>query len=187
MVNPFAFISSAFTQLNQQKKYMVLGGILGTLILFFAFLSYRHFSIIADYKQRFQRVNELRKQAKVLLEKNEQVKRQQEYVQDIITKDRTFRIKEFFISTLQELGLARFSSKDPVVREPEDIDEQFAEITLDASFAGLTMKEVATLLFALEKNERIYCKEITITKALKTPTLDVSLLIATLQEKVEAV
>ena len=55
------------------------------------------------------------------------------------------------------------------------------EIKLDVSFGDINMKELVELLYKIEQNERVYTKDLKITKNLKKPSIDVSMVIATFE------
>ncbi len=50
-----------------------------------------------------------------------------------------------------------------------------------SAFAAMTMQQLVDLLYKIEQNERVYTKDLKITKKSKSPTIDVSLVIATLE------
>ena len=57
----------------------------------------------------------------------------------------------------------------------------YTEIKLDVGLSGLNMKQLVDLLYKIEQNERVYTKDLKIIKNLKSPTIDVTLVIATFE------
>lgn len=133
-------------------------------------------------ERRIRKINQLREQAKGILTRHAIVKKQQAEVDTILERDGSFKIKEFFTTALARLGLAGQLNKQPEVTDPQDLGNGYSEIKLDASFSGISTQQLVDILYQIEENERIYTKEVIVTKAAKSPTLDLALVIATLQK-----
>lgn len=173
-------------ELEQKQIIQYLAFIIGLLLFLFGLILYFHTSKVLQLQKEFRRVNHQRIQARNLLEKHTAVKQQKIEVDTILLQDKTFKIKEYFSSILKEMNLQNKLSKDPEVAIPQDLDNGYTEIKLDVGFTNMNMKELAEIIYNIEKNRRIYTKELVITKALQTPTIDVTLIIATLQPKIES-
>jgi hypothetical protein len=174
-------IKDYITEIDIQKMYRFMIIILFIVIIVVGFLFYNYMSRTHEWEKKIKRINQLRTQTRELLEKNEIVKQQKAYVEEILAEDKNFTLKNYFISLVQELQLGSTLTKDPTVSKPEVIDTDYAEIKLDASFSNINTKQLSQLLENLENNKRISLKELSITRALKTPSIDVTLVIATLQ------
>lgn len=176
-------IKNFFDELEKKefRRYSMLffGIIIGSIVLFF----YMHNQKINRLQKELKKINRQRVQARGLLEKHTVVQQQKIEVDEILVQDKTFKIKEFFTRTVSEIGLNDKLSKEAEVSEPQDLENGYSEIKLDASFTKMNMKELCDLMYTIEKNRRIYTKELAITKALQSPTIDVTLVIATLQPK----
>ena len=72
------------------------------------------------------------------------------------------------------------------VTDPQDLGNGYSEIKLDASFSGLSTRQFVDLLYRIEQSERIYTKEVVLVKAPKSSSLDLTIVIATLQSKIAA-
>lgn len=156
--------------------FVVLFGLVGTWWYF-------HTSRIDGLIKKLASVNSLRLRTKKILAEHEQVKQQQQEVTTILEKEKNFKIVEYFNAVLRDLGLQSLNSKQPVITE-EDLQNGYTEIKLDAGFTGMNTKQLSELLFKIEQNERVFTKELNITKSMKSPTIDVSLVIATLQPRI---
>lgn len=127
-------------------------------------------------------INKMRRQAKTILQKNILVEQKKREVESILTEDPSFKIKEFFDGTLEEVQLSKKSTKEPEVGSPRNLNNGYSEIKLEASFSEITMQDITELLLALEKNPRIFTKDLVMSRN-KTngKTLDATVTIATLQ------
>lgn len=129
------------------------------------------------------KINKLRVESVELINKFQEVRAQQEYVSDLLTKDKDFRIKEFFDTMVKELFLERNEGNTASLSDPVDVGNEYDEIQLGAQFTSITTKQVCEILEKIEKNKLVYVKELTLTKIQQTALLDVSIKIATLQLK----
>jgi len=129
------------------------------------------------------KINKLRVESVELINKFQEVRDQQDYVSDLLTKDKDFRIKEFFDTMVKELFLERNVGNTAEVSESQDLGNGYDEIQLGAQFTSITTKQVCEILEKIEKNKLVYVKELTLTKIQQTALLDVSIKIATLQLK----
>lgn len=165
------------------RQMKLLSGI--SILLFFIATStmlYIAVRRVDTSERRIKKVNQLREQAKGILTRHAIVKKQQAEVDTVLERDSSFKIKEFFGTAIGRLGLAGSISKQPEVTDPQDLGNGYSEIKLDASFTGLSTQQLVDILYQIEQNERIYTKEVIVTKAPKSPTLDLALVIATLQK-----
>lgn len=167
--------------LDESQAYKWIGGVIVAIVICCSIIIYSFYAATENAQKRLKRVNQLREEARVILEKHEMVKKQQQEVDTILMKDPAFKIKEYFTALLKELGLERNMTKSAEVSDPQDLNNGYSEVKLDAALSELNMKQLSNFLYKIEQNERIFTKELTITKALKSPTIDVTLVIATLQ------
>ena len=167
---------------TQFRNYVLMVGIIFLFIS--GFFWYRYYSAIRFENRRIARINQLREEVRDLLERYELVKKQQEAVDIILEKDRTFKIAGFFDSLIQELGLKKFVSREPDTTT-EELDNGYTEVKLYAGFSKLDMKKVADFLDALEKNDRIHTKELELYKPDSNKTVNMNIIIATLEPRPE--
>ena len=158
------------------------------MLLISGFIVYRHFSKIGSLKKELQRINTSRQEAQVILTKDIQAKKQKAIVDDILDKGKNFKLSGYFDAVTNHMGLDKnVKEKSTSESELENLTAQgYIEVKLNAIITDLNMQQLTELLDEFEKNERIYTKSLEITKANKTPTIDVNLVIATLQPKSEA-
>lgn len=165
------------------RQMKLLSGI--SILLFFIATSttlYIAVRRVDTSERRIKKVNQLREQAKAILTRHAIVKKQQAEVDTVLERDNSFKIKEFFTTAITKLGLTGSISKQPEVTDPQDLGNGYSEIKLDASFSGVSTQQLVDILYQIEQNERIYTKEVIVTKAPKSATLDLALVIATLQK-----
>jgi len=172
-----------FIKNNDQKQlYRYFALFLGILTAILAIILYIHFSSVSTLRKKIKRINTQREMTRTILEHHERVIQQKIHVDEILEKDKNFKIKQYLPAVIQELGLTSYNTKIGEVLD-DDLNNGYREERLDAYFSGMSMRTIVDLLDTLEKNERIYIKELSITKSLKASTLDVTLVIATLQQK----
>ena len=123
-----------------------------------------------------------RKEVADLLGEFESVKKKEKEVSEILDQDRNFKIAQFMLNVMRDVDLAQNNSKEPELVE-EELDNEYTEIKLVTSFVNLNMQQLCMLLTKIDQDERIYTKEVIITKVPKKPFIDVTLEIATLKPK----
>lgn len=163
------------------QKYAVVALVI--ILALFGVLAYRSYSAIATLKKRNGVVNQSRRKVKEILTEYELVQQQQKYVEDILLKTKDFKIVSEFDQILASLGLSNAKTQDS---EPnaEDVLEGYSEIKLLVTLTGLNTKQLADLLLAIEKQERMYTKELEVEKN-SDNNLTVKITVATLEKKSE--
>lgn len=180
-MNIFTSVKEYIKNLDEKSLYQhLIAACLGVIIVLSA-LGYWHARSASFYRKKLKVINEQRALTRSILEKHTLVKQQQTQVNAILSRDTAFKIKEYFDSIVAQLGLTNYNTKQSEVSDPRDLQNGYAEIKLATAFTDINMKQLCELLYKIEQNERIYTKELVITKALKTPAIDVTLVIATLQ------
>ncbi len=164
----------------KQIRYFAIGA--GTLaIINIALMVYGHHASGKVIKE-IANINKLRRQAQQILQKNVVVEQKKQEVESILTKDPSFKIKEFFDQTLEDTGLSSKSTKEPEIGAARNLNNGYSEIKLEASFSEITMQDITELILALEKNPRIFTKDLSMSRNKNNPkALDVTITIATLQ------
>jgi hypothetical protein len=177
----FAPIRDFIRNLDKRAFYRYLGAF---FVLFFCILAagvYIYHWRSSNIRRLLVRLNQQREETRSLLQQHELVKQQQIEVNEVLTRDKNFRLLEYFSSLVKELGLERNAQEPHLV--VEDLQNGYDEVRLSVNLKQLTMKRLVGLLYHIEKNERVYSKELSIIKSLKTSELDVAMVIATLQAK----
>ncbi len=176
-----ADISNFINELDAKDfyKYMLVVVLL-FLIIIGAILYFQH-SALSSYEARLKTINKQRVELRSLLQEHGLVNKQREAVDAILSKDKAFRISNFFDLITKELGLSPHVTKDTVIEN--DLGNGYVETQLDASFKDMDMKQVTDLLYKIEQSPRMYTKNLVLLKTPKSSKLDVTLVVATLQPK----
>lgn len=130
---------------------------------------------------RIAAINESRETVQQILTSSKKVTQQREEINNILAKDENFKIGDFFDNALSSLRLS--DKKQGKEYSHIDHDGAYREIILKSRLTDMTMKELCELLYSIEKNPRLYSKDLEITKSRKG-NLDINLTIATLEPKV---
>ena len=154
------------------------------IFLFSGIIIYRYYSSVSTLKKKIVYINNKRREVKELLERYEIVKQQQEEVDVLLAKDKDFKIGGYFNTVMKQVGVEKNKTREPETSS-EELDNEYTEIKLYASFSNINTQKLTELLDTLEQNERIYTKELEIYKPNQGPTINVNLLIATLEPKIE--
>jgi hypothetical protein len=176
----FEKIKNYIKNLDTRETYRLIGITLGVVILIVTIMLYTYSRGVKRLQETLVKVNKQREEVRKILEKNARVQKQQFKVDDILAQNKNFKIKEYFNSVIQSLNLSNLVSKEPEISS-EDLVTGYNAIKLDVSLSGLNMKQLTDLLYKIEQNERVYTKDLKITKNLRAPTIDVSLVIATFE------
>jgi hypothetical protein len=179
-------VTDFFFNIDQKNFRHMLIATLGSVIMLFLLLLYLQFNSVKKIKREMKKVNNERIQTKELLEKNEILKKQQIRVEELIAQDKQFKLKEFIDQMLEKLNISiKTSSIRP--KELENLRSQgYEEIRMEMELVKLNTKQLTDLLNQLQQSKRIDIKKLEITKSKKDPTIDVQLIITTLQKKTEA-
>ena len=123
-----------------------------------------------------------REEAHTILSDHAQVKEQRVQVNEILAQDKKFKIVEYVSSIVGELQISSNMSKDPALSE-HDLNNGYSETVLDIQFKNMNMKQVVEFLYKIEQNDRVYTKNLMISKVPSNNKVDVTVVIATLQQK----
>ena len=169
---------------KKQFNHIVIGLLAGTTLILGTTI-YLQFRRARSFKKEMAVINNNRTSIKEILEKNEQIKMQQKRAEEILAKDKQFKLKEYFETLLNTMQPQPNLKSDPITtKDLENLRAQgYEEVGMDAELVNLNMKQLVDLLSALEQNERIDIKKLEITKSKQQPTIDVMLTIGTLQHK----
>lgn len=169
---------------DQFRRYLIAFFVGYSLII--GFLVIWHIRSVNNRMTRIKGINKKYLEVRNLLERYEMVKKQKAEVDAVLEKDKDFKIGGYFNTVLQQLNLLGKKTREPET-SAEELENGYREIKLYATFNGLNMKQLIDLLDALEQNERIYTKEVEVYKPEQDRTINVNLLIATLEPKEETV
>ncbi|MCL5436498.1 MAG: hypothetical protein M1549_01300 [Candidatus Dependentiae bacterium] len=175
-------IKQFIEELDPKRLYQYLAGMVAGILLLVALLFYLGHREVVKLQDEINTMNRFRTEARRLLGKNAVINERKKLVDEILAQDQTFYIGEYFQQVLTELNLKKENiSKEPDISSPQDLKNEYSEVRLDVGFTGITMQQLCDLMYRLEKNRRVFIKEVSITKSFSQPTIGVSLVIATLQ------
>lgn len=167
--------------------YKYIGGIVAAIILIFGLMAYRFYSNVSYYKAQLRTINNQRDEIRELLEIAALTKEQKQTINAMLEADPDFTIAGYFKKTLDQLGLTQKETSN-IVTTQERGEQNYNEVILSSKLADMTMKDLTELLNVLEKNKRIYTKELEIQRSKKSPrTIEVQLTIATLRSRTEPI
>ncbi|MCA9770653.1 hypothetical protein KC460_04770 [Candidatus Dependentiae bacterium] len=160
-------------------KYTAITGLIvaGTICI----LIFRHYYTIGSLTKHINVINDLRENAKSVLDKFVIVEQQRSDVDAMITQEPNFKIGGYMKELLAKQNLANKKKMEQYL--PVDRQDKYRETILTTQFVDMTMQELTTLLNEIEQKERVYTKSLEITQSKIPGTIEVTLTIATLQPK----
>ncbi len=166
---------------EQEDFYKYVGGYLIGLFLVCSVIIGYYISAASGLKSTLNSLYKTQQESKLLLEKVKVIEKQKESVDKLLDTEKNFKIKNYFDELIKNLNLTSFQRKEAEVTEEEILKDQYSEIKLSAQLYGISMKQLCQVLETLEKKERLYTKDLSITKG-RGPTIDVSITIGTLKQ-----
>ncbi len=116
------------------------------------------------------------------MDKAERVSKEREEVTALLKEDPNFKIKEYVQEVLAKVGITANVVVETEVGTRQD--ENYSERVATYQMAGITMKQLTELLNEIDENQRVFTKELDITKSKKSPrAIDVGIVIATMMPK----
>lgn len=180
------FVSS----LSHKEFQKYFGAYLAAVLLILGFMFYRHYSKISKLRKSIGYANSLRINARDILTKDEEVKRQKNIVDKVLEKrNKSFKLLQVFIQIINKLRLqSNLKKRDAFVSNLEHLRSRgYSEVRVEANLTNLNTKQLVELLDEIEKNTIIYTKYLEINRSGKAPVVDVILTIATLQSQANEV
>jgi len=172
--------------LDRQDFYKYIIIVLGLVCLVTGFILFRHYSKVWSLQDRLQNINDTREETiKPVLKRMNRLVQQRKQVDDILARDKDFKIAGYFKELLEKQNLT--NKKTTESASEMMLANGYTEIALNVRFNQMNMKELCELLEKIEKNERVYAKNLEIIKSTKAPkTIEVGMTVATLQPKLKA-
>lgn len=176
-------INQWLSSLDTKVFYRYVAAIIGCTALLILGIIYYYYSSSNYYKRQIRSVNRQREEVQTLLEKAALIDQQKQEVLSIIEQDPDFRINAYFDDVLAQLNLKNKSDLTNIQPRPND---PYTEKILSARFNEVTMKEIVELLDKLDKNKRIYIKDLEIERSKKNNRrIDARISIATFETRSE--
>jgi len=178
-------LKSYIQDLDDKTFYQYSAIVLGSIILIVSVIWYASYRKISFLKKRIVTVNKNRQKLQETLYTYEKVKQQQAHVATLLEKDRNFKIVGFMDNLLSQLNLTSHKINYHQSEEVKVSLPEYTEIKLVVTLQGLNMKQLVDLLHQIENNERIYIKDLDITKSTSRPAIDVVFTVGTLQARAQ--
>lgn len=169
--------------LDRKRLYQYLGSLIGAIFFVMILLIFNYYRKIGKFKAEIEQVNEIRQEIKTLLDQARNVKAEQKEIDTILANDPNFKIAGYFEDLIEKLHLSQKAEGkiEPSIATREG---KYQETVITAKFNGMNMEELVTLLQEIDKNKRVFSKELDITASKRTANaIDVSLTIAALEPK----
>ncbi len=165
---------------DDRELYKYLGIFLGILCVLFGLLMYFHYSRVSWHTGQLKKLDKWRIQTRHILRDSKLVKAQQQQVEEILAKNKDFRIGEAYQSILSK---GRLSSKfvDQSAPTSGDSISGKTEVQITSNLRGLSMKEVTDFLMLIAQVPQLYTNDITIKKTPGRSTVDIDISVATLE------
>ena len=168
---------------ERKEFYQYAGALFGAVFIVILGLVYYYFSKTSELHSTLKKLNKNRQEVQQLLQEYKIVEKQKEAVNDMLDEERNFKLKSFFDNLTTQFNLRNQQQKEAEVTE-ELLHKKYTEIRLTAQFRQITMQQLCELLNGIEQKQRVYTKELVITKT-KGAALDVILTIATIKPQTE--
>lgn len=165
------------------KKELKLYGALymGVCAFIVAGIMVRHVYLVREAKDKIKQLNQARAKVQGVLTDFGQVAQQRNKIDALLKKDKNFYLQKFFQELTQKLGIAKEATEKPSTQK---LENGYTEESLNINLLRITTQQLCELLQGIEKEERIYIKNIDITKTV-AKKINVIMVIATLIPKSE--
>lgn len=171
-------------RLDEKKLLTYMASALLIYALICGFIIYRFYANVGYYKARSATINKKRQELRDILTRLERVQKEQADVDALLDADRDFKIGGYFNDVMQKLNIMQNKTREPDTTS-ELLENGYTEVKLSASFANLSTQKLTELLLTIQDNPRIYTKELIVHQPNGARTINVTLVIATLEPKTE--
>ena len=177
-------ISDYFSTRDTKQFNTMMYAILGTIVILIAAILFFYYRSMFRLKKEITQINKKRTEVQQLLQRSDQVQKQRIEVDAVLAKEKDFKISQFFDKVLKEASILQSQTQPPTIAS-EDVLDNYTQWTLDATIKNINMKKLTELLNIIEQNERVFTKELEISRASSPTKINVRLVIATLEQKEE--
>lgn len=167
-----------YSESKELTKYM--GIFVAVFCLIFGVLMYLSYRQVSKYNSQLKQLGSWRKQTQQILRDAKIVRAQQQEVEEILSKDKDFRIGEAYQSVVRRANLSEKLVDTSLPTTGETISGK-TEVQVTSHLKGLSMKEVTDFLVGIAQVPQMYTKEVTIKKTPGRPTVDINIAVATLE------
>ncbi|MCB9493030.1 MAG: hypothetical protein H6679_02030 [Epsilonproteobacteria bacterium] len=131
------------------------------------------------YVEQIKQSQLLTKKVAQILAQNERMSKEEERLRRLLDQNQGFTIKSFFEQFVQQQGIAPDPGWDA---RAQNVNDQFDEVLLRATFRNMTMEKLVTVLDTIDKNPIVYVHEVSMRRA-ENKTMVVDLTLATKRYK----
>lgn len=149
------FIQSLNVRQFQQYLIAFLVGVFLCVLM----IMYLSFSYSQELVIKIKKLEVLANKSSKVLAEYQRLMLEQEQLHDLFAKEKEFNIKIYFEQFCKQQGITPVKGWDTTSK---NINPQLTEILLNATFKGMTMEKVVSILDAFEKKEVVYIKELSI-------------------------
>lgn len=168
--------------LNKKETMRIMGAFFILFICIISFLLFKHVNLLHNIEQKTQVLNKARRDIQIILTEYEHMKNKKNEVDLILMKDKNFYIKKYYQDTVKELHIVNESSSSLMTQLwPNGYEEE----SLQINFLQISMKQLCEFLQSLQTNQRVFVKDLNITKGSIAKKINASLTIATLKPVIE--
>ena len=188
MITFFKNMLDFFAHLDKKQMQRLLMATIGGAVLLLALVFYLQFRQVNNFKREMTTVNNARMRIKEILERNELRKKQQKRGEEILSKDKNFKLKEYVNDTVEKLKLQGHAKIGQVtINDVEHLRTTgYDEVKMITDITSINTRELVEFIKELELNERIDIKKIDILKEKDSDAINAQLIISTLQPKAES-
>jgi len=165
---------------DDKELYQYVGIFSGITCVTFALLLYLHYSRVSWHTGQLKQLNSWRTQTRQILSDAKMVKLQQEEVEEILAKDKDFRIGQAYQAIVRSANLTSKVVDQSIPTTGESISGK-TEVLVTSQLRGLSMKEVTDFLVLIAQVPQLYTKELTIKRTPGRSMVDVDITVATLE------
>lgn len=158
-------IKDSFLKLDTKDFYTRLIAFFVVLLCMHAGIIFYYFKATHAYKKEAQELYKKEAITQDLLIRLKKVHEQKEKIDEILNKEKNFKIKNFFEDIIQRLHLVSRQKGEVKLTEEDVLGKQYTQVTLQVQFQQINTQMLCEFLQALKEKERIYIKEVIITKS----------------------
>lgn len=175
-------LQAKINNLDEYTWYKYVAIAAGLFLILIGLILFFYFNTLKKWELRLAGINESRTEAKRLVEKAQRVYKARDEVTTILKDDPNFKIKEYLQEIMANVGIFQNVVSESVVVTGQD--ENYSETVATYQLASISMKQLTEFLNEIDENQRVFTKELDITKSKRMPrTIDVGIVIATLMPK----
>ena len=181
----FDNLQARISRLDKKTWYQYLAITAAVFFLIVGLILFFYYSSVSRWQQKIEEINEMRQEAKSVLNKAVRVQKDRAQVMALLEEDPNFKIREYMQGLFERVGI---SLQDNISLQTSvsttTTQDGYREDLATYQLVGITMRQLTELLNEIEENKRVYIKDLEISKSKKVPhTIDVDIKVATMMPK----